>query len=374
MRITPVFLLLLATAGALSAQSGKPLLLQKPTLSSTEIAFVYAGDLWIVSRQGGEARRLTTGTGIETDPVFSPDGSLIAFSGEYDGNVDVFVIPSAGGTPKRLTTHPDLDSPAAWTPDGKKILIRSNRGAQFGFRKLYTLPVDGGLPAELPLPMGIQGSFNADATKIAYIPIGDNRPPNRFDAWKRYRGGRTSPVWIASLADSSIVKVPRDNSNDTCPMWIGNQVYFLTDRAGAVTLFSYDTAAKSVTQVLKNEGLDFKSASAGPGAIVYEQFGGIHLYDLKSKKSAPVNITVTADLPEVRPHFEKRWVSTFPRLAFRPPAFASPSKRTVKSSPYPQKRATSAISRIRPASWNAHPPGRPTASASHTSPTSPAST
>lgn len=110
-------------------------------------------------------------------------------------------------------------------------------------------------------------------------------------------------MWIAGLADSSIVKIPRDNSNDTCPMWVGDQVYFLSDRAGAVTLFCYDTAAKSVAQVLKNDGLDFKTAASGPGAIAYEQFGGIHLYDLKSKKSTPVNITVAADLPEVRPHF-----------------------------------------------------------------------
>ena len=156
------------------------------------------------------------------------------------------------------------------------------------------------MPVELPLPMAADGSYSADGARLAYVPL-----DRAFSMWKRYRGGETSPIWIATLADSSVEKIPRDNSNDFNPMWVGEKVYFLSDRNGPVSLFAYDTREKTVSEIIHNEGLDFKSASVGPGAIVYEQFGTIHLYDLKSGKSTPVSITVTGDLPEVRPHFVK---------------------------------------------------------------------
>ncbi len=298
-------LLSLAVFSGVSEAAGPPLLLQKPAISETQIAFAFAGDLWIVGREGGDARRLTTSPGNETDPAFSPDGSLIAFSGEYDGNVDVFVVPAVGGIPRRLTSHPSPDSPTAWTPDGKSIVFRSYRTARAGYRSLFTVSVNGGNAEELPLPMGIQASYSPDGSRIAFVPIGDNRPPNVYDAWKRYRGGRTSPVWVANLSDSSIVKVPRENSNDTCPMWIGNQIFFLSDRGGPVTLYSWDVGAKAAFEVLKNTGLDLKWASAGPGAIVYEQFGKIHVYDPKSRKADAVNIRVSGDFPEARAQYKK---------------------------------------------------------------------
>src|SRR5271169_937511 len=138
------------------------LLFQKPTLSATEIAFVYAGDLWIVGRDGGVAKRLTAGAGVETMPHFSPDGKEIAFTGEYDGNVDVYVVPSSGGVPQRLTWHPSRDETAGWTPDGKSILFASNRSSYSRFNRLFTIAKEGGFPAELPLPMGAEGSYSAD--------------------------------------------------------------------------------------------------------------------------------------------------------------------------------------------------------------------
>src|SRR5262245_1434293 len=131
-----------------------PLLLQKPTVSKTQIAFVYGGDLWTVGRDGGEATRLTTSAGIETNPCFSPDGSMIAFTGQYDGNTDVYVIPSIGGVPKRLTYHPGPDVTLGWTPDGKSVVFRSAMHSYSRFNRLFTVPVDGGPPVELPLPMG----------------------------------------------------------------------------------------------------------------------------------------------------------------------------------------------------------------------------
>jgi tricorn protease len=276
------------------------LLFQKPTLSAREIAFVYAGDLWIVGREGGVAKRLTAGAGVETMPHFSPDGKEIAFTGEYDGNVDVYVVPSSGGVPRRLTWHPSRDETAGWTPDGKSILFASNRSSYSRFDRLFTIAKEGGFPVELPLPMGAEGSYSPDGTRIAYVPL-----DRAFSMWKRYRGGRASAIWIAKLSDSSIEKLPRDSSNDFNPMWVGERVFFLSDRNGPVTLFAYDTRGKKVTEVVGNTGLDFKSADAGPGAIVYEQFGSIHLYDLKTGKTRPLQIEVTSDLPEVRPRFEK---------------------------------------------------------------------
>src|SRR5947209_7657376 len=144
------------------ADSGKPLLLQKPSLSQTHITFNFAGDLWIVGREGGEARRLTSGIGLELNPIFSPDGSQIAFTGEYDGNYDVYVIPAAGGEPRRLTYHPGVDMALGWTPDGKSILFSSGRTSYSRFNKFFTIPTSGGHPTELPLPMGEQGAFSPD--------------------------------------------------------------------------------------------------------------------------------------------------------------------------------------------------------------------
>ncbi len=273
-------------------------LLQRPTLSSTHIVFVFAGDLWSVPRAGGEAKRLTSSPGVESNPCFSPDGSQLAFTGEYDGNVDVFIVPAGGGVPRRLTWHPASDIVLGWTPDGKRILFTSGRNAYSRFYELYTVGLDGGLEEKVPLPMGFEGAYSPDGSRIAYVPLS-----RAFTAWKRYRGGRTTPIWIADLADSRIEKLPRENSNDFNPMWIGDKVYFLSDRDGTVSLFSYDTRSKKVSPVLKNSGLDFKSASAGPGAIVYEQFGSLNLYDLKTGKAARVPVTVNGDFPDVREKF-----------------------------------------------------------------------
>src|SRR5580704_1773282 len=297
-RLAAAFTLLLFLSRIHAEQA--PILARKPALSRDYIVFSFAGDLWRVPRSGGDAVRLTAGAGTEIDPAFSPDGSMIAFSGEYDGNVDVYVIPAAGGVPKRLTYHPAVDRVIGWTPDGKRILFASLRNSTRFTNQLFTIGLDETMPTALPLPYAEEGSLSADGSQIAYVPLA-----RAFNTWKRYRGGRATPIWIAQLSDSSIDKVPRTDSNDYNPMWVGDRVYFLSDRNGPVTLFSYDRSSKRVQQEIANDGLDFKSASVGPGAIVYEQFGGLHLFDLKTHKSQKVDIRLAADLPEVRPRWEK---------------------------------------------------------------------
>src|SRR5580692_7821474 len=293
--------LVFASLQAASAQSDPPLLLRYPTVSKTQIVFNYAGDLWTVSRDGGDARRLTSGTGVETVPHFSPDGSMVAFTGEYDGNRDVYVVPSTGGVPRRLTYHPADEYVAGWTPDGKKIVFNSWGSSFIHFEdQLYTVPVEGGLPTQVPLPIVEAATFSPDGTHVAYVPH-----PIWEAAWKRYHGGQTTPIWIADLKDSSIVKIPRDNSNDDNPMWVGDTIYFLSGRNGPVSLFAYDTKSKQVSEALHSDGLDFKAASAGPDVIVIEQFGAIKLFDLNTHQATNVKIRVAGDLEAVRPHFAK---------------------------------------------------------------------
>lgn len=292
---------LLLTSATPGLAQDKHTLLQKPTVNRTHIAFVYAGDLWIVPRDGGAAERLTTGTGIETSPIFSPDGTQIAFTGQYDGNQDVYVVASSGGVPKRLTYHPAGDAVVAWTPDGKSLLFRSGRASNSQrYTRLFRLSLNGGLPEELPFPMAFDASLSPDGARVAYMPL---QPA--FQQWKNYHGGQQTKIWIAELSDSSWSEIPRTNANDFNPMWVGEKVFFLSDRSGAVSLFAYDIKSKKVSPAFANDGLDIKSASAGPDVIAFERFGSINLYDLKSGKTRSVDITVSGDLPGVRPRFEK---------------------------------------------------------------------
>jgi len=300
------FLWLLATPALLAQSANRFALLRKPTVSKMHIAFSYGGDLWVVDRNGGEAKRLTSDVGIEIDPVFSPDGTMIAFTGEYDGNEDVYVMPTAGGIPKRLTTHPVADQVVGWTRDGKRIVFRSGRDSYAGFTQLFTVGVSGGLPEVLPLPMAVEGSYSPDSSHLAYVPFTNFQQSWQFQrGLKHYRGGMASPIWIAKLSDSSVEKVPRENSNDSTPMWLGDKIYFLSDRDGPVNLYAYDTKSKRVGAAIASNGLDIKSASAGPDAIVYEQFGSIHLFEPATGKQHTVPIQVTGDFPAVRPHYVK---------------------------------------------------------------------
>lgn len=297
------FAALLALSISLFAQADKPLLFRQPTINQTAIVFVFAGDLWKVPRGGGAAERLTSGTGNESSPIFSPDGNWVAFTGEYDGNVDVFVIPATGGEPRRITYHPGSDGIINWTPDGRSVVFLSTRGTGMPAPKMYTMPVTGeGLPTELPFPLAGGGaSFSPDGSRLAYMPLAP-----AFAQWKFYRGGRTTKIWIGDLSDSSVTEIPRQNSNDFSPLWMGDKIYFLSDRNGKnVSLYSYDTKTKRVAETVNNVGLDLKTASLGPDAIVYEQFGSINIYNPGSGKTNKVSISLNGDLPQVRTRYDR---------------------------------------------------------------------
>lgn len=299
---TSLLLSVAALAAAMvspAAAKDPPHLLRHPSLSASAIAFDYAGAIWSVPRGGGEARMIAAGQGNDFHPVFSPDGSMIAFTAEIDGNVDVYVVAASGGEPRRLTWHPGHDEALGWSADGKSILIRSDRALVRDLPRLYLLPVEGGDPVALPLPSGNQGALGADGRHLAYSPFDQWQP-----AWKQYRGGQTARIWIADLADSAVVPVPRDNSNDTNPMMIGNDVWFLSDRDGPVTLYRYDAAGRSVHRVLDNaRGFGMASAAAGPGGIVIDHFGALELYDTASNTLARVPVTIHAERAALRPHF-----------------------------------------------------------------------
>jgi tricorn protease len=299
-RITVVLVVLVAGAVARADTPERPLLMQRPTANRTHIAFIYADQLWRVSRDGGRAEMLTTGPGRVADCIYSPDGTQLALTAIYQGNQDVYVMPAEGGTPRRLTYHPGPDGVAGWTPDGKQVLFYSTRSSFSRFLRLFTVPVEGGLPTELPLPEATRGAFSPDGRRLAYTPV-----PKAFNAWKRYRGGLASPIWIADLADSHIEKIPREGSNDFNPMWVGDTVYFLSDRNGPATLFAYDTNSRQVKQLIENDGMDMKTAGTGPEIIVYEQFGSLGIYDLSTGKSRKLDVRIEADLPALRPHFVK---------------------------------------------------------------------
>ncbi len=292
---------------ALAAPPAHPTLLQRPALTKTQIVFNYAGDLWTVDRNGGKATRLTVGVGLETAPIPSPDGQTIAFSGEYDGNTDVFTIPIGGGVPRRVTYHPAQDVPVAWTPDGAKIVFRSNRDAHSRYTQLYQVSPEGGAATLMPLPLAYQGQLSPDSKYIAYeplaLPFGFNYAS--YVAWGNYHGGQAGTINITSMPDLTTVTIPHDKTSDFSPVWFSGKVYFLSNRKGATALFSYDPGTRAVTEVLANNSQDdFHSLAAGPGGLVYDKLGEIYFFDPATKQSKMVPINVDADLPEVREHIE----------------------------------------------------------------------
>lgn len=300
-------LLCLSISGIATAQGTR--LLRHPTVSLDSVAFEYAGDLWIVSRSGGQARRLTSTPSVEIDPYFSPDGTQIAFSATVAGNTDVYVVAKTGGDAKRLTYHPGFDRVRGWTPDGRRVIFASVRTSapQQSYFQLWTIGSQGGLPDPLPMPRAFSAAYSPDGRKVAYQEITTAFVPEWYETsqWRHYRGGRTQPILVMNLADYSVEKLPWANSNDTLPMWIGSTVYFLSDRGHTTNLFAWRSGTKLVTQLTRHDDFDIMTASAGPDAIVYEQAGYIYLVEASSGRAQKLNIEVTGDFPWARPQFKK---------------------------------------------------------------------
>jgi tricorn protease len=307
--ISVLFFALFASISA-SAQDEKPLLMQDPTLNATHIVFAYGGELWAVSREGGAGSKLTNGPGRKSKPRFSPDGKWIAFTGQYNGNLDIYVMPASGGEPRQLTYGPGPDTVEGWTPDGKEVLFRSSReSSSFRHERLFTVPVTGGHPRALPLPSGYQAVYSADGLRLAYTPLPREItfPFAGFDRhafWKHYHGGLASAIWIAELKDSKVTKLPRENWADFSPMWIGEKIYFLSTRRDPITMFSYDLVTQEVSQLIENHGFDIMSASSGKDAIVYEQFGSLHVYDLKAASEHKVDVRIDGDFRQAQARSE----------------------------------------------------------------------
>ncbi|MBN1876978.1 MAG: PD40 domain-containing protein [Anaerolineae bacterium] len=282
-------------------QSTETLLLKQPTVSTTHVAFLYAGDLWIADRDAVSPHRLTAHPGEKSTPMFSPDGQWIAFSGNYDGNMCVYIVSPDGGSPKRLTYHPGADRVRGWTPDSQHVLFASARSSTTArYNRLYTISIEGGLPKPLPLPMAERGAYSPDGQQLAYT-----RLPEQFWSWKRYRGGTTPSIWILDLATYDYVEIPHTNASDTFPCWMGDNIYFISDRNGVMNLFDYNTGTRAVTQLTRHTDFDIRSLTAGAGILAYEQGGRIHIYDPATQTDTPLQICIHADLPHTRPHFFK---------------------------------------------------------------------
>ncbi len=301
------FLLILAVALPGFLESGIDIkdtkLLSQPAISQTHIAFVYANDLWVANIDGKGVRRLTSAQGSESNPVFSPEGKLIAFNGEYDGNVDVFVVPVEGGVPKRLTWHPGSDVVRDFTPCGSSVLFISSRNSfTRALTQLFTVPVEGGFPESLLIPNANRATFSPDGKRMAYTPLRE-----AFHQWKNYRGGTVSEIWLITFSDYSVEKIPQPEGrcNDTDPMWIGEKIYFRSDRNGEFNLFSFDLKSKEIKQLTSHTDFPVIKASTGDGKIIYEKAGHLHVFNVEQARSTKLTIGVAADLLEVRPRYAK---------------------------------------------------------------------
>jgi tricorn protease len=300
-------LLLPGVHGGARAGATDTRLLAQPAVSADHVAFVYAGDLWSATLAGADVRRLTTSEGEVTSPAFAPDGQTIAFSAAYDGNTDVYVVPVGGGAPKRLTWHPGPDLVQGFTPDGRSVVFTSARNV-FTNRhtQLFTVPLTGGVESPLPIPNAVRAAYSGDGRRIAYNPLAP-----AFLEWKRYRGGRVTTISVFDVQTQAVENVaqPPARANDADPMWLGDTLYFRSDRDGEFNLYSYDRS-KQIRQLTRHHDFPVLNAAAGGGHIVYEQAGYLHLFDPATGTSRKLTFAVPSDLRETRERFVRgsKWI------------------------------------------------------------------
>ncbi len=304
--------------GPVYSQAQETKLLRNPAVSEKHIAFMYAGDIWLANRDGSSPQRLTVNPAFEQDPYFSPDGKWIAFTGNYDGNTDVYIIPVEGGDPKRITWHPARDVVRGWI-DNDHILFASGAGSPTGrTTQLFSVSVKGGLPeVHAKIPEATQGAVSPDGRFTAYIKNPDpTEGGSTYRPFKRYRGGYMPRIWVFNNATHQIDEVPAANSNNVRPVWVGKSVYFLSDRNHTMNIFRYDTEAKQVTQITQYTKDDVKTLTGDGKTLAFEQGATIHLLDPVSGKITDVSVSIRADIPYRRPHYEK--VGSFERVSISP--------------------------------------------------------
>jgi tricorn protease len=310
-RLAVLCLVMFATfAWAQETQEGR--LLRFPDIYKDKIAFMYGGDLWLASSAGGVARRITTHPGRELFPKFSPDGKWLAFTGQYDGNFNVYVMPADGGQPRQLTFYQGAAQPLSdrmgihnevvtWTPDGKRVVFLSRRDASNGWiKRLYSVSADGGMPEAMPMDQGGLASFSSDGTKIAYNQIFRN-----FRTWKRYTGGLAQSITLYDIKNNSSEDLPHTEWTDTFPMWHGNTIYFTSDRGSEhrLNLFSYELASKQVAQLTHFTDFDVMWPSLGPDAIIFENGGYLYTFDFQSNQPKKLSISLPSEQSQILKHW-----------------------------------------------------------------------
>lgn len=296
--------LLLQSLAAKAADGSDTRLLRQPSVSKDHLAFVYGGDIWVSDRNGANPARITTHPASEFAPHFSPDGRWIAFSAGYDNNVDVYVVPTAGGQPQRLTWHPAADVVTGWSPDGKRVLFVSSREvANSRSGQLYEVPLTGGYEKKVMKAVAVEGVWSPDGKRMAYRPyIMAYSGPS---GWRQHRGGDTPPIWILDPSSNQLEKIPHENASDSNPMWIGDDVAFISDRnGGAANLYLYDSHSHSLRQLTHETPWDVRNAAAYDHTIVYEAGGQLKSLDVSTGQVAPLAVNLEPQSLQARPQWK----------------------------------------------------------------------
>jgi len=300
-RRLPLLALLLLFLPLSAAAQIDARLLRQPDVSETQITFVYGNDVWVVDKEGGLARKLSSPEGEEQFPRFSPDGETIAFSGNYDGNTDVYTIPTGGGVPTRVTYHPEDDRMVDWYPSGDSLVFATDRtSGRERYSQLYGTSPDGGLARKLPVAYGEFGDLGPDGT-LAFTP-----KSRLFRTWKRYRGGMAADIWLFDVEDMTTTRVTDHPANDEMPMWAGDTLYFLSDRGPnqRYNIWAYDTQSEETRQVTEFADYDVHFPAVGPSDLVFEAGGDLHRMDLETENLTEVEVRVTSDQRAVKPRTE----------------------------------------------------------------------
>lgn len=302
-RILPLTVVL-SICGLANAQSH---LMRQADVYGDRIVFTYEGDLWLVPAEGGDARRITNDPGIESSAKFSPDGTHIAFTAQYDGGRDVYVMDARGGVPVRLTYHPGNDGVLGWFPDGRHVLFRSNRDYPFRGQEVYKASIDGGMPERLPVDRAGLASISPDGERIAY-----NRITREQSSWKRHQGGTAQEIWVGSLDEGDFRPVTGWVGTDNYPMWADDAIYFTSDRKyGTLNIYRYDLASGAIEAITSYADYDVKypSLSAARDTIIYQYGETLHVLKLRTGDVRSVPVTIPTDRVRMRPEL----VSVSPR-------------------------------------------------------------